>query len=75
MTPPTHINEHKCGSQQNTWATDTELLLYHNRAAVIDYDLEEEVNEFGFLEVVSAALRGQYDGHSAWANHPHDVEV
>ena len=61
--------------EMNTWATDTELLLYHNRAAVIDYDLQEEVLEFGFKEVVSAALRGQYDGHSSWAKHPHDVEV
>ena len=59
----------------NTWITDVEVLLYHNRAAVLDLSLQEEAEEFGFTEVVAAALRGQYDGHSAWATEPHDVEV
>ena len=59
----------------DTWDSDTELLLYHNRAAVIDELLQNEAQEFGFTEVVSAALRGQYEGHSIWATHPEDVEV
>ena len=45
-------------------------MLYHNRAAVIDDILEEEVDEFGITEVLLAALRGQYNGHTAWASHP-----
>jgi hypothetical protein len=59
----------------DTWETETELLLYHNRAAVIDESLQNEAQEFGFTEVVSAALRGQYESHSVWASHPEDVEV
>ncbi len=59
----------------DTWDTETELLLYHNRAAVIDEYLQNEADEFGFTEVVMAALRGQYEGHSRWASHPEDVEV
>ena len=59
----------------DTWETDVEVLLYHNRAAVLDLHLQEEAEEFGFTEVVSAALRGQYEGHSEWVNDPHDVEV
>ena len=58
-----------------TWATDVEVLLYHNRAAVLDAHLQREAEEFGFTEVVAAALRGQYEGHSAWVSHPTDVEV
>jgi|TARA_R110002110_G_scaffold150598_3_gene342645 hypothetical protein len=61
--------------EPKTWLSDTELLIYHNRAAVLDDSLQEEVKEFGLMEVVSAALRGQYDGHSSWATHPEDVEV
>jgi len=61
--------------EPQTWEADTELLIYHNRAAVLDDILQEEVKEFGLMEVVSAALRGQYDGHSSWATHPEDVEV
>ena len=56
--------------EPETWETDCELLLYHNRAAVIDDILEEEVDEFGITEVLLAALRGQYNGHTAWASHP-----
>ena len=56
--------------EPDTWETDCEVLLYHNRAAVIDEVLEEEVDEFGITEVLLAALRGQYDGHSDWATHP-----
>ena len=59
----------------DTWDSETELLLYHNRAAVIDEYLQNEAQEFGFTEVVMAALRGQYEGHSVWASHPEDVEV
>ena len=59
----------------DTWTTDVEVLLYHNRAAVIDLHLQEEAEEFGFTEVVAAALRGQYEGHSAWVKDPTDVEV
>ena len=58
-----------------TWATNVEVLLYHNRAAVLDAHLQREAEEFGFTEVVAAALRGQYEGHSAWVSHPTDVEV
>jgi len=61
--------------EPETWSSDTELLIYHNRAAVLDEILQEEVKEFGLMEVVSAALRGQYNGHSSWATHPEDVEV
>jgi hypothetical protein len=56
--------------EPDTWETDAELLLYHNRAAVIDEILQEEVEEFGVKEVLMAALRGQYDGHNSWASHP-----
>ncbi len=59
----------------DTWETETELLLYHNRAAVLDEVLQSEAEEFGFTEVVAAAIRGQYEGYSLWANHPEDVEV
>ena len=58
-----------------TWATDVEVLLYHNRAAVLDAHLQHEAEEFGFTEVVAAALKGQYEGHSTWVTHPSDVEV
>ena len=61
--------------KKDSWETDTEVLLYHNRAAVIDLHLQEEAEEFGFTEVVAAALRGQYQSHSAWVNDPTDVEV
>ena len=61
--------------EPDTWETDAELLLYHNRAAVIDDYLQQEVEEFGISEVLFAALRGQYDGHSSWASHPDDIEV
>lgn len=61
--------------EPETWESDTELLIYHNRAAVLDEILQEEVKEFGLVEVVSAALRGQYNGHSSWATHPEDIEV
>lgn len=61
--------------EADSWITDVEVLLYHNRAAVIDLHLQEEAEEFGYTEVVAAALRGQYEGHSAWANDPADVEV
>ena len=56
--------------EPETWETDCELLLYHNRAAVFDEYLQEEVEEFGITEVLLASLRGQYDGHSEWATHP-----
>ena len=61
--------------EPDTWETETELLLYHNRAAVIDEALQFEAEEFGFTEVVAAAIRGQYEGYSLWAHHPSDVEV
>ena len=38
--------------------TETELLLYHNSAAFLDEYLQNEAQEFGFTEVVMAALRG-----------------
>ena len=59
----------------NTWLTDTEVLLYHNRAAVLHPKLQEEAEEFGHTEVIAAALRGQYEGYSSWVSHPADVEV
>ena len=59
----------------DTWETDAEVLLYHNRAAILDLKLQDEADEFGFTEVVKAAIRGQYDGHSSWVHDPHDVEV
>jgi len=58
--------------EPDTWETDAELLLYHNRAAVIDDILQEEVEDFGIQEVLMAALRGQYDGHNSWASHPEE---
>ena len=58
--------------EPDTWETDAELLLYHNRAAVFDDILQEESEEFGTIEVLSAALRGQYDGHSSWVSHPEE---
>lgn len=58
--------------EPDTWETDAELLLYHNRAAVIDDILQEEVEDFGIKEVLMAALRGQYDGHNSWASHPEE---
>mgnify|MGYP000612070441 CR=1 FL=1 len=61
--------------EPETWDTDAELLLYHNRAAVMDVYLQEAVAEFGIKEVLFAALRGQYNGHNSWASHPEDVEV
>jgi|TARA_R110001599_G_scaffold14441_2_gene62841 hypothetical protein len=61
--------------EHDTWVTDAEVLLYHNRAAVIHPKLQDEAEEFGFTEVVSAALKGQYEGYSSWATHPSDVEV
>jgi len=59
----------------DTWETDVEVLLYHNRAAILDFDLQREVEDFGFTEVVNAALRGQYESHSSWVHDPADVEV
>ena len=59
----------------DTWLTDVEVLLYHNRAAIIDTDLQAEAEEFGFTEVVSAAIRGQYEGHSSWVYDPVNVGV
>ena len=59
----------------DTWETDVEVLVYHNRAAILDLKLQGEADEFGFTEVVTAAMRGQYDGHSSWVHDPHDVEV
>ena len=59
----------------DTWETDVEVLIYHNRAAILDVKLQGEADEFGFTEVVTAAMRGQYDGHSSWVHDPHDVEV
>jgi len=56
--------------EPETWETDCELLLYHNRAAVFDEFLQEEVDEFGISEVLLAALRGQYNGRTNWATHP-----
>ena len=61
--------------EHDTWVTDSEVLLYHNRAAILDLKLQEEADEFGFTEVVKAAIRGQYDGHTSWVHDPHDVEV
>jgi hypothetical protein len=61
--------------EHDTWESETELLLYHNRAAVIDESLQNAVDEFGYTEVVAAAIRGQYEGYSLWAGHPSDVEV
>lgn len=58
--------------EPDTWETDAELLLYHNRAAVFDDILQDESEEFGAIEVLSAALRGQYDGHSSWVSHPEE---
>tara|TARA_B110000444_G_scaffold163199_1_gene152499 strand:- start:1635 stop:2084 length:450 start_codon:yes stop_codon:yes gene_type:complete len=54
----------------DTWETDAELLLYHNKAAVFDETLQGEMEEFGIKEVLLASMRGQYDGHSQWATHP-----
>lgn len=56
--------------EPETWETDCELLLYHNRAAVFDEFLQEESDEFGIREVLLAALRGQYNGRTEWASHP-----
>jgi len=56
--------------EPETWETDCELLLYHNRAAVFDEFLQGEVKDFGITEVLLAAIRGQYNGHSEWAKHP-----
>ena len=39
--------------EPDTWETDTELLLYHNRAAVIDDYLQQEAQEFG----IGSAIR------------------
>ena len=61
--------------ERDSWGTDAEVLLYHNRAAVLDIHLQEEAEEFGFTEVVNAALKGQYEGHSAWASDPQDSKV
>ena len=60
---------------RDTWLTDTELVLYHNRAAVLHPKLQDEANDFGVTEVVAAALRGQYEGYSSWVSHPADVGV
>lgn len=56
--------------EPDTWETDTELLLYHNRAAIFDEKLQEDAQEFGVMEVITAARRGQYDGHTSWVVHP-----
>ena len=58
--------------EPETWETDCELLLYHNRAAVFDEFLQEEMDEFGVSEVLLAALRGQYNGRTNWATHPEE---
>ena len=59
----------------DTWETDVEVLLYHNRAAILDFSLQHEAEEFGFTEVVAAAQRGQYESHSSWVHDPSNVEV
>lgn len=59
----------------DAWETDVEVILYHNRAAILDIHLQQEAEEFGFTEVVAAAMRGQYEGHSSWVREPPNSEV
>jgi len=61
--------------ETDAWETDVEVILYHNRAAILDGHLQQEAEEFGFTEVVSAAMRGQYEGHSSWVREPPNSEV
>lgn len=61
--------------KSDTWETDVEVILYHNRAVILDIHLQQEAEEFGFTEVVAAAMRGQYEGHSSWVREPPNSEV
>lgn len=53
-----------------TWKTDVEVLLHHNKVAVIHPQLQEIGHEFGFDEAITAAQKGQYEGYSRWVRHP-----
>lgn len=56
--------------EEGNWKTISELMLYHNRAVVVDEALFETGERIGWVNAINNSLCREIDGHQYWANEP-----
>ncbi len=56
--------------EEGNWTSISEMLLYHNRAVVIDEALFERCEKNGWCLTIYESLCRKVDGHQYWANEP-----
>jgi len=56
--------------ENGIWPTMSELLLYHNRAAVLDEKAQADGEQMGWKQVVEDSLFGKRSGYTHWADEP-----
>ena len=56
--------------EDGVWPTIAELLLYHNRAVVLDEAAQDDGEKYGWKQVVEDALFGKRNSYTYWAAEP-----